>query len=166
MPAKTSVLFRIEPVAKILLCIALCLSFMVPSIAAEPVAKSKDGVAIDGHDAVAYHSLERAPQATAIKGNSTLVVSYKGADWQFGSQKSADLFRADPARYSPAYNGHCANALSLGRGLVPTDGTHWEIFEDKLYLFFAARGRDRWMDGNWKTYKVDSDAAWAKLSGG
>jgi len=166
MPAKLSTLFRIGSLQKILFCIALCFSFVAPSIAAEPVAKSKDGVAIDGHDAVAYHSLERAPQANAIKGNSALVVSYKGADWQFGSQESADLFRADPERYSPAYNGHCANALSLGRGLLPTDGTHWEIFENKLYLFFAARGRVRWMDGNWASYKVDADAAWAKLSGG
>lgn len=133
--------------------------------AAEPVAKSRlSGVAIGGHDSVAYHSIERDPQADAVEGSKANIVTYKGAKWRFGSKESAALFEADPERYSPAYNGHCANALSLGEGLIRTDGTNWEIFEDKLYLFYAPRGRTRWMDGNWKSYKVDADAAWEKLS--
>lgn len=133
--------------------------------AAEPVSKSRIwGVAIGGHDSVAYHSLQRAPQESAIGGDKTYTVEYKGAKWRFLSKESSELFAANPDQYSPNYNGHCANALSLGEGLVRTDGTHWEIFEDKLYLFYAARGRDRWTDGNWKTYKVVADAAWLELS--
>ncbi len=133
-------------------------------MAAEPVSKSKsEGIAIGGHDAAAYHQLPASPHQAAVQGSQNHVVSYKGANWHFGSRKSADLFKANPERYSPAYNGHCANALSLGRGLLQTDGTHWEIFGDKLYLFFAARGRDRWLDGNWEKYKLASDAAWEKI---
>ena len=90
-------------------------------------------------------------------------VKYKGANWRFLSKESADLFAANPEKYEPAFNGHCANALSLGNGLVKTNGKHWEILDDKLYLFYAAAGRDRWTDGNWETYKIASDAAWAKL---
>ncbi len=144
--------------------LALC----VVSLAAhaeEPVSKSRfGGVAIGGHDSVAYHELARAPQESAVGGVKTYTVKYKGAKWRFLSEESSKLFAADPEKYSPAYNGHCANALSLGEGLVRTDGTHWEIFEDQLFLFYAARGRDRWTDGNWQTYKVDSDAAWERLS--
>ncbi len=162
----SSTLIAFKSQLKNLFCVAAFFSLSAVVAAAEPVAKSKQGVAIDGHDTVAYHSLERAPQAAAVEGVSELVVTWKGAEWRFGSKESADLFRADPERYSPAYNGHCANALSLGRGLVPTDGTNWEIFGDKLYLFFAPRGRDRWLDGNWETYKVESDKEWARLSGG
>jgi len=136
-----------------------------PAFAAEPVSKSRFGsVAIGGHDSVAYHSLETAPQASALEGKKSFTVKYKGAKWRFLSQESADLFAANPEKYQPAYNGHCANALSLGKGLVRTDGTHWEILGDQLYLFYAAAGRERWTDGNWETYKVDSDKAWAKLS--
>ena len=132
--------------------------------AAEPVSKSKfKGVAIGGVDTVAYHALAREPQANAVKGKKAYVVNYKGAKWRFLDQASADKFSAEPEKYSPAYNGHCANALSLDKGLLKTDGTHWEIFGDKLYLFYAAKGRTRWMDGNWQEYKVKSDAAWAKL---
>lgn len=146
--------------------LAFLASVMIMNLAqaAEPVSKSKRGVAIGGHDSVAYHSIDRDPQADAIEGSKTYVVEYKGAKWRFGSKESADLFEADPERYSPAYNGHCANALSLGKGLVRTNGETWEIFEDKLYLFYAPRGRTRWLDGNWATYKIASDAAWEKLS--
>ena len=146
--------------------LAFLASIMIMNLAqaAEPVSKSRRGVAIGGHDSVAYHSIDREPQANAVEGSKTYVVEYKGAKWRFGSKESADLFEADPERYSPAYNGHCANALSLGKGLVRTNGETWEIFEDKLYLFYAPRGRTRWMDGNWATYKIASDAAWEKLS--
>ena len=146
--------------------LAFLASVMIMNLAqaAEPVSKSRRGVAIGGHDSVAYHSIDREPQANAVEGSKTYVVEYKGAKWRFGSKESADLFEADPERYSPAYNGHCANALSLGKGLVRTNGETWEIFEDKLYLFYAPRGRTRWLDGNWATYKIASDAAWEKLS--
>lgn len=145
--------------------IFIALAFTTLAQAAEPVSKSRfKGVAIGGHDTVAYHTLTREPQANALKGQGAFVVSYKGAKWRFADKATADKFAADPDQYSPAYNGHCANALSLGEGLVRTDGTHWEIFDDKLFLFYAAKGRTRWNDGSWKSYKVDADAAWARLS--
>ena len=146
-----------------ILLLVLMASLSTATFAAEPIAKNKKGIAIGGHDTVAYHSLVQAPQEKAIGGNKTYTVEHKGAKWHFLSQESADLFAANPDKYEPAYNGHCANALSLGKGLVKTNGKHWEILDDKLYLFYAKRGRDRWTDGNWEKYKVASDAAWAKL---
>jgi len=136
------------------------------SHAAEPVAKhKKSGVAIGGHDSVAYHSLSRAPQDKAKGGKKTFVVEYLGAKWQFASQESADLFKADPEKYQPAYNGHCANALSLGKGLVKTNGKVWEIYGDQLYLFYARKGRKRWVSaGDITEYKKVADAEWARLS--
>ncbi len=133
--------------------------------AAEPVSKSRlGGVAIGGHDAVGYHELQRTPQAPAVEGRKRYTVEYKGAKWHFASAESSERFRADPERFTPAYNGFCANALSLGEGLVRTNGTHWEIFDDNLYLFYAAAGRERWTDGNWKTFKEAADDAWGVLS--
>lgn len=133
--------------------------------AAEPVAKSRlSGVAIGGHDTVAYHSLTREPQAEAAPGEKTYTVDWKDAKWRFMSQESADLFAANPEKYSPAFNGHCANALSLGEGLIRTDGTHWEIFGDQLYLFYAARGRNRWLaTDDVSQYIEEATAAWNTL---
>lgn len=148
----------------LMVCVIAVLSAS-SALAAEPVSKSKFGsVAIGGKDTVAYYSLQASPQADAVTGEKSYTVDYKGAKWRFLDKKSADLFAANPEKYEPAYNGHCANALSTGNGLVKTDGTHWQIFGDKLYLFYAARGRDRWVDGDWEKYKVKSDSAWNSLS--
>jgi len=131
----------------------------------EPVSKSFFGdKAINGYDTAAYHSQQAITQHKAVKGNSDYIVKWKGANWHFHSAESAKKFREDPTQYSPAYNGHCANALSLDEGLIKTDGTHWEIFEKKLYLFYAARGRDRWLSGNWKAYKKVADAEWQRIT--
>ncbi len=148
---------------KLLLIAGLAL-LSIGAFAAEPVAKSDEGIAIGGRDSVTYHSLERSPQDKAVAGVESYVVEWKGATWQFGSKKSADLFKADPERYSPAYNGHCANALSLDRGLLVTDGTHWEIFGEQLYLFYAARGRDRWINADDITpFVAAANSAWENI---
>ena len=143
----------------------VCLSLFVSAVhAGEPVSKSLfGGVAIDGHDTVAYHNVGEADPHKASKGSKSWKAEWKEATWLFTTEGDRDLFAADPERYAPAYNGYCANALSLGKGLLKTDGTHWQIFEDKLFTFYAASGRDRWLDGNFKQYKVDADKAWNEI---
>ncbi|PVZ70684.1 hypothetical protein DC094_07235 [Pelagibaculum spongiae] len=144
---------------------ALSLLLVSLSLQAEPVSKSFfGGVAIGGHDTVAYHQLAKAGKPKAIEGNDRFSVKWKGANWHFISKADAQKFSDNPEAFSPAYNGFCANALSLGEGLVKTDGSHWKIFEDQLYLFYADRGRQRWVNGNWQTYKVEADQAWQVLS--
>ena len=138
--------------------------FMSSVLAEEPVSKSFfGGVAIDGHDAVAYHKIGEADPHEASRGEKSWKAEWKDATWLFTTEADRDLFAADPERYAPAYNGHCANALSLGEGLIKTDGTHWQIFEDQLYTFYASRGRDRWLDGNFKQYKIAADKAWEEI---
>jgi len=126
---------KVSRFAAIFVAVAGLLLSVVAS-AAEPVSKSRfAGVAIGGKDTVAYHELKRDPQDNAVAGKKTYTVKYKGAKWRFLSKESSELFAANPEKYSPAYNGHCANALSLGNGLVKTDGTHWEILGDELHLW-------------------------------
>lgn len=134
--------------------------------AGDPVSKSfLTGIAIGGHDTVAYHRLDNRELNRAIKGNQAWKVEWKGADWLFSSKADRDLFAANPERYSPAYNGFCANALSLGEGLISTDGSHWQIFGDRLYTFYAARGRQRWLAGDFEEYRLVADKAWKELVG-
>lgn len=150
---------------KQMLLMLVAVMFSAACLAAEPVSLGADGMtAIAGKDTTAYHQLPGPTHPGAVPGSDRWVVEYKGARWRFASKESSEQFAADPARYAPSYNGHCANALSLGEGLIPTDGTHWEIFDNKLYLFYAARGRDRWLNGDWKVYKAQADEAWATLS--
>lgn len=144
---------------------ALLMFFCVASFAAEPVSKSYwGGVAIEGHDTVAYHSAHARAEHAEVIGVERFTVEWGGAKWRFASQASADKFAAEPLRYKPEYNGHCANALSLGEGLVKTDGTVWEFFGEELHLFYAERGRQRWLNGDWKAYKQDANNAWKELT--
>ncbi len=146
---------------------ALFLILLVASFGAhagEPISVSKwSGVTIGGHDTVAYHQPDNIAEHRADEGSKKLSVEWGGAVWRFSNETNRTLFEADPERYRPAYGGHCANALSLGEGLIRTDGATWEIYEDQLYVFYAPRGRTRWNDGNWKNYKVDADQAWQAI---
>jgi YHS domain-containing protein len=132
-----------------------------PVHAAEPVATGFLGnIAIGGQDTVSYFSPQVRQTHRVLAGEKGHEVQYRGATWRFASRQSAERFAADPARYVPHYNGHCANALSLGEGLIATDGKVWEFFGDQLYLFYAERGRQRWLAGDWKVYRDQADAAW------
>ncbi|SIS97410.1 YHS domain-containing (seleno)protein [Neptunomonas antarctica] len=136
------------------------------SFAGEPVSKSYWGsTAIGGHDSVEYYSPEARTQHKEVAGDKRFAVDWKNATWLFASQASADKFAAEPERYRPQYNGFCSNALSLGEGLINTDGTVWEFFGDKLHFFYAEQGRQRWLNGDWKSYQQQANTAWnAKIN--
>ena len=123
--------------------------------AAEPVSTGLlNNVAIGKHSPFAYHRQEQA-----VKGDKKYSYEWKGADWYFSSAQERDLFAAMPDLYAPAYNGFCANALSLGEGLVRTNGSHWRIIEGNLYLFYSASGRERWAV-NTETHIKAANEAW------
>ncbi len=139
----------------------LAIPFFTSAHAAAPVSASGPGpIAIGGHDTVSYHQPAVRQSHAALAGETRFVVLYLGARWQFASGESAARFAAEPARYVPQYNGFCANALSLGEGLIRTSGAVWEFFGDRLYLFYAERGRQRWLTGDWQSYRSQADAAW------
>lgn len=145
--------------------VALLLPVLALSGSLGPVSSSLFGVAIGGKDSVAYHDAASAGSHDAVSGEKTWVHEWRGAKWRFASQENYQRFRADPDRYRPAYGGHCANALSLGEGLIKTDGSHWEILDDRLFLFYAGRGRQRWLDGSHASYRATADRAWQEITG-
>ena len=150
-------MYRIIPIGLLIL-------FATNSIAANPVSTGYlNSIAIDGHDTVLYHSPVTQSNHTAVKGVKRYMVEWNNAEWLFASQTSADKFSNDPQKYVPQYNGFCSNALALDEGLIRTDGTVWEFFGEKLHLFYAERGRQRWLNGDWKVYKAEADAAWEIL---
>ena len=131
--------------------------------AAEPVSTGWNNVAIGGKDSVSYFTEVAKASHKVTAGSSAFVVQHQGAAWRFASQASADKFAANPSAYTPQYNGHCSNGLSLDEGLIPTNGEVWEFFEDKLHLFYAERGRQRWLSGDWKAYRDQADKAWRAI---
>ena len=144
----------------VLALLALCCAAGIAH-AAEPVSTGYfTSIAIGGKDAVSYHGDAARKSHKEAEGSATFVVPYKGAQWHFASRDGADRFAANPAAYAPQYNGYCANALSTEEGLVITNGAVWEFFGDRLYLFYAEAGRQRWIKGDWQAYKKQADTAW------
>ena len=97
----------------------------------------KTGYAVSGYDVVAYFGLEQsapgASQPAAVPGNVNITAEYNGATFAFSTEANRDAFVADPARYAPQYDGHCAFGIAQG-GKVPSNPNLWRIVDDKLYL--------------------------------
>jgi YHS domain-containing protein len=95
------------------------------------------GYAASGYDVVAYFDLPQSAvgtvQTAAIPGNAAITAEYNGATFAFSSEANRDQFTADPAKYAPQYDGHCAYGVSKG-GKVPGNPNLWRIVDDKLYL--------------------------------
>lgn len=95
------------------------------------------GYAASGYDVVAYFDLPQSAvgqtQTAAVPGKSAYTAEYNGAKFAFSSAANRDKFVADPAKFAPQYDGHCAYGVSKG-GKVPGNPNLWRIVDDKLYL--------------------------------
>jgi len=95
------------------------------------------GYAVSGYDVVAYFGLPQSKvgqaQVPAVPGRSDITAKYNGAVFAFSSTKNRDLFAANPTKYLPQYDGHCAYGVAQG-GKVPANPELWRIVDGKLYL--------------------------------
>jgi YHS domain-containing protein len=88
------------------------------------------GIMLSGYDPVSYFS------GKPVKGKSTLLCKYKSSVYQFSSQVNLDKFKAEPAKYEPAYGGWCAYAMGAKGEKVEVDPETFKITSGKLYLFY------------------------------
>lgn len=100
------------------------------TFAAAGVETSTDAndVILAGHDAVAYFT-ENKP----VVGSEGFTAAHDGALYRFASAANRDRFRANPAKYAPAYGGYCAFGTSLGKKF-DVDGKAFRIVEGRLYV--------------------------------
>lgn len=112
------------------------ISFGLPAFAGEQFV-DQTGYAVSGFDVVAYRSLEQVAvgeaQTAAVPGRTDITADYNGAKFAFATDENHAAFLANPERYVPQYDGHCAYGVSKG-GKVPGNPNLWRIIDDKLYL--------------------------------
>lgn len=125
-----------------------------------PMNKTADGIAMDGFDVVAY-SLDGGP----AKGTSEHAVQHQGATWLFASAEHADLFRADPAKYAPMYNGWCSYAASEGYGAEVDFVNGWAVIDGALYLNWDKEVRDLFVSEQTKRIPA-GQSKWVDLAKG
>ncbi|MCA0900280.1 MULTISPECIES: YHS domain-containing (seleno)protein [Microbulbifer] len=97
--------------------------------------------ALKGADVVAYYSLK--PGEKAVKGSASITYDWGDVTWRFATRENRNLFAADPAKYVPAYGGHCAYAMSKGFEAPPRPDS-WVIIDGKLYLNNNAKSFEIW----------------------
>jgi len=143
---------------RLLFTLALAFTAALSSLAQKPEIFSKENAAINGYDPVAYFT-----ESKPVKGLTQFNLEWKGANWQFASQKNLDAFRANPEKFVPQYGGYCAYGLSRGYK-ASTEADAWTIVNGKLYLNYNKDVRDEWnkdqegyikkADTNWPTVRV------------
>ena len=119
--------------------------------------KVAPGLAVHGYDVVAYFR-----DAAPTQGVSRFATVYKGATYRFASQGNLDEFKANPARYEPAYGGYCAYGVALG-GKFDGDPRYWKIVDGKLYLNVSGDIQKEW-DKDIPGYLRKSEANWAEIA--
>lgn len=135
---------------KVLLTVLLFVGFSVVH-AQKAAVFNKDGVAINGYDAVAYFT-----KSQPVKGDKKFSLVWNNATWYFASQEDLNLFKASPEKYAPQYGGYCAYGLSENHK-APTKPEAWSIVNGKLYLNYNLDVRSDWQKNtNERIKKADT----------
>jgi len=99
-----------------------------------------DGLAIKGHDPVAYFPEGGGKKAL---GDPSLSIDYAGVTYYFANEKNMDLFMDEAnasesqnrsSKYEPTYGGWCAYAMSLGRN-QDINPDLFDVSTGRLHLF-------------------------------
>jgi YHS domain-containing protein len=135
---------------------ALALATMALPLAAQTktlLNLDNNGLAIQGYDPVAFF-IDGKP----VKGKPEFPARHNGALYYFASKEHRDLFKADPAKYEPAFGGYCAYGVSRNK-LVGIDVDAFQIVNNRLLLQYSKGVREDFnkdtkgnltkADGNW-----------------
>lgn len=90
-----------------------------------------DVLALSGYDAISYFTGDAGP----VEGSADHIVLYQGFEYRFATDDNAEIFAADPARYIPAFGGHCAWTMAHSQ-LAPGDPKIFRIRDGRLYLLY------------------------------
>jgi YHS domain-containing protein len=118
---------------------------------------TKNTLAIDGYDPVAYFS------GKATKGLKS--ITYGGVVYYFSTVANFNLFKAAPANYEPQYGGWCAYAMGQKGEKFAINPKTFKIVNGKLYLFFSELFNNTLTDWN-KNEKVllqNANTYWKKM---
>lgn len=121
--------------------------------------------AVSGFDTVSYFDLQQSaigsPQASPLPGKVAITAEYNGSKFAFASEENRKRFLADPAKFAPQYDGHCAFGVANG-GKVPGNPKLWRIVDGKLFLNIKDTVVSQWEEnipGNIKSAQKN----WTKL---
>lgn len=98
---------------------------------------TRDGVAIQGYDPVAFFTDNRA-----VKGNSQFQSQHDGAKYYFASAAHKAAFDKEPGKYEPQFGGYCAYGASQGHP-APIRIDAWQIVNGRLLMQYDLGIKDK-----------------------
>jgi YHS domain-containing protein len=120
------------------------------------VLKTRDSVAVQGYDVVAYFTDHKA-----VQGSSKFSSEHEGAKYFFVNAEHKVLFDGNPAKYVPAYGGYCGYAASIDR-LSPISPEWFQIIDGKLVLQHNKKAYDKF-NSDLKGNIMKADENWPGL---
>lgn len=128
---------------------SLCLALISPPLAAETPT------ALGGHDPVSYFD------QGAVSGNAQWSAVHGGQTYRFASRANRDRFQRQPERYAPAYDGHCAYGVRMGK-LLAVDYNAYEIVDGRLFLLLNRATQALWQEQKQQNIAI-ADRLWPEL---
>ena len=153
---------------KIIYSSMAALALSAAAALAGPQFVDETGYAVSGYDVVAYFNLPQGEigdaQTSAVAGDASITAEHNGATFAFSNVENRDAFIADPEKYVPQYDGHCAFGVAQG-GKVPGNPHLWRIVDGKLYLNIKDTVVYQW-EMDIPGYLEKSEANWVDLESG
>ena len=121
---------------------------------------SSTGLALQGYDAVAYFTENKAAE-----GKKNLAVVVDGATYYFSSEQNKNLFKANYIKYEPKYGGWCAYAMGANGEKVEIDPETFKIIDGELYLYYHSWVNNtltKWNKDE-KNLKAKAEISWKKF---
>ncbi len=121
---------------------------------------SKQSLAIEGYDPVAYFTNNKA-----IKGLKENMVSYQGITYLFSTITNKELFKINASKYIPQYGGWCAFAMGSTGEKVEIDPETFKVKDGKLYLFYHSWTNNtltKWNKDE-ASLKMKAEINWSKI---
>ncbi len=115
----------------------------------------KDGVTLQGYDAVAYFT-----ENEAVMGSDKYAARYNGATYWFSSEKNAAMFKDHPEMFAPQYGAYCGYAMSINK-LRPINPEIFDVIDGRLILQHSKDAYDKFHNGLADNI-VKADGYWPK----
>ena len=106
-----------------------------PAAGAEDKKAGKEEVALHGYCPVAYFAMGKP-----IEGDPDLIYKYDGQTYSLANEKAFAMFKKDPAKFAPRYDGYCATATAMGKEME-SDPRQFLVYDEALYLFSTEEAR-------------------------
>jgi len=110
-------------------------------------------IAINGYDPVSYFN-ERKP----VKGSEEFEYVLDNSKYHFSCEENLALFKSNPSKYIPQYNGYCAFAMSRG-DYARINPEAYAIVDNKLYLTYNRDIKNAWLQDK-ENYISKADRNW------